>query len=155
MAQNFIGCERDQLFLMPSDPREWLPADHLVWTVLDAVAEMDLAAFYGAYRADGHGRPAYDPQMMVAPLLYAYARGNRSSRGIERACLENIAYRVITAHRAPDHSTAAEFRRHEDALAGLFGVVLCAGFCRSEHRRRGRQPPRLGSYNDLARAPMV
>jgi Transposase DDE domain/Transposase domain (DUF772) len=61
----------------------------------------------------------------VALLLYAYARGNRSSRGIERECREDIAYRVITANRVPDHSTIAEFRkRHETALSGLFGEVL-------------------------------
>jgi transposase len=86
---------------------------------------MDLGAFYGAYRVDGHGRPAYDPAMMVALLLYAYARGNRSSRGIERACVEDVACRVIAAHLVPDHSTLAEFRRrHELALADLFGEVL-------------------------------
>lgn len=101
----------------------------MVWTVLEAVREMDLDAFYGAYRADGHGRAAYDPSMMVALLLYAYARGNRSSRGIERECREDVAYRVIAANRVPDHSTIAEFRkRHEAALAGLFGDVL--GLCR-------------------------
>ena len=71
---------------MPPSLREWLPQDHLAWTILDAVLEMDLSAFYGSYRADGHGRPAYEPSMMVALLLYAYAHGNRSSRGIERAC---------------------------------------------------------------------
>jgi transposase len=129
MGQNFIGCERDQVFLLPPDPRDWLPEKHLVWTVIDAVAEMNLDRFYGVYRADGHGRPAYDPAMMVGLFLYAYACGNRSSRGIERACVENIAYRVITAHRVPDHSTIAEFRkRHEDAIAGLFGEVL--GLCK-------------------------
>ena len=129
MPQNFIGCERDQVFLLPPDPRDWLPEGHLVWTVLDAVSEMKLDAFYGAYRADGHGRPAYDPGMMVALLLFAYSQGNRSSRGIERSCVENIAYRVIAANRVPDHSTVAEFRkRHEDAIAGLFGEVL--GLCR-------------------------
>jgi transposase len=64
-----------------------------MWTVLDAVAELDLSAFYADYRADGHGRPACEPSMMVGLLLYAYARGNRSSRGIERACIENVAYR--------------------------------------------------------------
>ena len=70
-------------------------------------------------------RPAYDPSMMVGLLMYAYARGNRSSRGIERACVEDVAYRVIAANRAPDHSTIAEFRvRHEQALAELFGGVL-------------------------------
>ena len=67
--------------------------------------------------------------MMVALFLYAYARGNRSSRGIERECREDVAYRVIAANLVPDHSTIAEFRkRHEAALAGLFGEVL--GLCR-------------------------
>jgi transposase len=86
---------------------------------------MDLSDFYADYRADGHGRPAYDPRMMVALLLYAYARGNRSSRGIERECQEDVAYRVICSNLVPDHSTIAEFRRrHETALAELFSSVL-------------------------------
>ena len=110
---------------MPPSLKEWVPEDHLVWTVLEAVEAMDLSAFYAVYRADGHGRPAYEPSMMVALLLYAYARGNRSSRGIERECREDVAYRVIAANRVPDHSTIAEFcARHEMALAGLFGEVL-------------------------------
>ena len=125
MPQNFIECDREQVLLLPPSLRDWLPEDHLAWTTLGSVAEMDLAAFYGAYRADGHGRPAYEPAMMVALLLYAYARGNRSARGIERACVEDVAYRVIAANKAPDHSTIAEFRvRHEQALADLFGEVL-------------------------------
>src|SRR5947209_6033122 len=125
MTQNFIAANREQVLLLPPSLRDWLPEDHLVWTILDAVAEMNLDAFYGAYRADGHGRPAYEPSMMVALFLYAYARGNRSSRGIERACVEDVAYRVIAANHKPDHSTIAEFRkRHEAAIAGLFGEVL-------------------------------
>jgi transposase len=129
MPQNFIECGREQAFLMPPSLLEWVPEDHLVWTVVDAVAEMDLSGFYADYRSDGHGRPAYDPRMMVALLLYAYARGNRSSRGIERACVEDVAYRVICSNLVPDHSTIAEFRvRHEDALAELFTGVL--GLCR-------------------------
>ena len=125
MPQNFIGCDREQSFLLPPSLRDWVPAGHLVWTVLEAVEEMDLSSFYRAYRDDGHGRPAYDPAMMVALILYSYARGNRSSRGIERECVEDIAYRVICANLTPDHSTVAEFRkRHEAALAGLFGEVL-------------------------------
>ena len=76
MGQNFIACDREQSFLLPPDVREWLPEDHFAWFVLDAVAQMDLAAFYGAYRADGHGRAAFDPGMVVALLLYAYARGH-------------------------------------------------------------------------------
>jgi transposase len=128
MGQNFIACDREQSFLLPPDVREWLPEDHFAWFVLDAVAQMDLAAFYGAYRADGHGRAAFDPGMVVALLLYAYARGTRSSRAIERACQEDVAYRVIAANQVPDHTTLARFRqRHQDALAGLFGDVL--GLC--------------------------
>ena len=128
MPQNFIGCVREQAFLMPPSLLDWVPEDHLAWTILASVEEMDLGAFYADYRADGHGRPAYDPRMMVALLLYAYAKGNRSSRGIERACSEDVAYRVICSNHVPDHSTIAEFRvRHERALADLFGEVL--GLC--------------------------
>jgi transposase len=128
MATNFIGADREQVFLKPPSLREWVPEEHLVWTILDAVSELDLSAFYAAYRADGHGRPAYEPAMMVALLLYAYARGNRSSRGIERACVEDVAYRVVAGNLVPDHSTIADFRRrHEAALAELFSGVL--GLC--------------------------
>jgi transposase len=117
------------MLLMPPSLGEWLPEDHLVWTVLGAVDEMDLRRFEDGYRLGGAGRPAYDPAMMVAVLLYAYARGNRSSRGIERACWEDVAYKVITSMRTPDHSTIAEFRRqHEAEIAELFDDVL--GLCR-------------------------
>ena len=115
--------------LMPPDLTEWVPDDHVVWSILGAVDQMDLSAFYGAYRENGQGRAAYEPSMMVALLLHAYARGNRSSRGIERACREDVTYKLITAMRVPDHSTIAEFRRrHESELAELFDQVL--GLCR-------------------------
>ena len=65
MAQNFIGVDRDQVFLTSPSLRDWIVADHLVWTVLGSVEEMDLSGFYAAYRADAHGRPAYDPSMMA------------------------------------------------------------------------------------------
>ncbi len=114
---------------MPPDPRDWLPEGHLAWFVLASVEEMDLAAFYGSYRQDGWGRAAFEPSMMVSLLLYAYARGERSSRGIERRCVEDVAYRVIAAQQTPDHATIARFRvRHETALAELFSEVL--GLCR-------------------------
>src|SRR3954471_21341440 len=125
MAQSFIGCDRDQVLLMAPSLRDWLPADHLAWFVISAVEGMDLAAFYGVYRLDGQGRPAHEPAMMVALLVYAYARGQRSSRRIERACVEDVAFRVIAANGVPDHTTIARFRqRHQDALGGLFGDVL-------------------------------
>jgi transposase len=125
MAMNFLACDREQPFLMPPDPRDWLPEDHLAWFVLASVEEMDLSAFLAAYRRDGWGRAAFEPSMMVSLLLYAYARGERSSRGIERKCVEDVAYRVIAAQQKPDHATIARFRaRHEDALAELFSSVL-------------------------------
>src|SRR5207302_8658307 len=116
---------REQGFLLPPDVREWLPADHLAWFLIDAVAQMDLSAFYAAYRADGHGRAAYEPSLMVTLVLYAFATGVRSSRAIERHCRQDVAYRVITGNLVPDHATIARFvARHEQALADLFGEVL-------------------------------
>jgi transposase len=91
MGAGFIGGDREQVFLLAPSVGDWVLEGHLVWMVLDAVGELDLSAFYAGYRADGHGRPAYEPSMMVALLLYAYARANRSSRGIERACVEDVA----------------------------------------------------------------
>ena len=129
MAQNFIEGRREQGFLLPPDVREWLPADHLAWFVIDAVAEMDLSAFYAAYRADGHGRAAYEPSLMVALILYAFATRVRSSRAIECHCRQDVAYRVITGNLVPDHATIARFIcRHEGALAELFSeaLKLCA-----------------------------
>jgi hypothetical protein len=75
MPQNFIACDREQDLLLPPSLREWLPEDHLAWFVLDAVAALDLEPFYAAYRRDGWGAAAHDPQMMVALLVYAYAIG--------------------------------------------------------------------------------
>ena len=129
MGQRFVACDREQPFLIPPDVREWLPPRHLAWFVIDAVAEMALDAFYAAYRIDGRSRPACDPVMMVALLLYAYARGIRSSRVIERACDEDVAFRVLAAQQQPDHATIARFvERHEHAIAGLFGEVLTLRF---------------------------
>src|SRR4051794_41499728 len=71
------------------------------------------------------GRAAYEPSVMLALLLYCWARGTGSSRAIERACVEDVACRVIAAHQRPDHATIARFvERHERALADLFGEVL-------------------------------
>jgi transposase len=129
MAQNFVPVDRDQLMLMPPSMAEWLPEDHLVWFVLDVVDEFDLSAFVARYRADGRGGAAYHPAMMVALLVYAYAVGERSSRSIERRCVEDVAFRVAAANQAPDHATIARFRAaHQEALGGLFAqvLVLCA-----------------------------
>jgi transposase len=128
MAREFVGVDRGQLLLMPPSLTEWLPGNHLVWRVLGAVEQMDLKRFEQAYRLGAAGRPAYDPQVM-ASLLFAYARGCRSSRMIERACWEDVAFKVIAGIRTPDHCTIAEFRRrHEAEIAELFDDVL--GLCK-------------------------
>jgi hypothetical protein len=119
MAQNFIACDREQVLLLAPSVRDWLPDDHLALFVIDAVAQLDLEAFYGSYRRDGHGRAAHDPSMMVALLLYAYARGQRSSRLIERDCVENVAYRVITANQARSRDDRAVRPAPRDGDRGL------------------------------------
>jgi transposase len=125
MGQNFIESRREQGFLLPPDVRDWLPDDHLAWFVIDAVGEMDLSGFYAAYRADGHGRAAYEPSTMVALILYAFSTDVHSSRRIECHCRQDVAYRVITGNLVPDHATIARFiDRHQRALAGLFTEVL-------------------------------
>ncbi len=111
--------------MLPPDVRDWLPADRLAWFVIDAVGRMDLSAFYGAYRADGHGRAAYEPSSMVTLVLYAFSTDVRSSRAIERHCRQDVAYRVISGNVVPDHATIARFIvRHQGALADLFSEVL-------------------------------
>jgi transposase len=125
MPQNFIDCDREQAFLMPPSLRDWLPEDHLAWFVIETVGRLDLQSFYAAYRSDGHGRAAYEPSMMVSLVLYAYCTNERSSRGIERRCRQDIAYRVITGNVVPDHATIARFiRRHQQSLGELFTSVL-------------------------------
>jgi transposase len=101
--------------------REWLPADHLVWFLLDVVERLDLEAFRARHRLGGVGREAYDPQMLLALLIYAYAVGERSSRQIQRLCGTDVAFRVICAQDVPDHTTIARFRQ---AHVGLFDDVF-------------------------------
>lgn len=117
--------DRTQRFLLPPDMREWLPADHEVLFVIDMVAVLDLREFEAAYRLGGVGRRAYHPRMMVALLLYAYAVGLESSRAIERACRESVAFRVVCANQPPDHTAIARFRAtHQEALKALFVQAL-------------------------------
>lgn len=118
-------CDREQGWLMPPDVRDWLPEGHLAWFVLDVVERLDLEAIFETYRSGGWGRPAHDPRMMVGLVVYSYSVGERSSRRIERRCVEDVAFRVIAANQAPDHTTIARFRaRHARALADLFVEVL-------------------------------
>lgn len=128
MSVNVREADREQLFLLPPSVRDWLPEEHLVFFMLDVVAELDLGDFYASYRDDGRGGATYDPAMMLGVLLYAYCTGERSSRRIERRLVEDVAYRVLAANQFPDHATVARFRRrHRDAIAALFVQVL--GLC--------------------------
>lgn len=125
MAYNFVPCDRSQPFLMPPSLDDWLAKDHLARFVISVVDTLDLSAFHARRRSDGWGRAAYDPRMVVALLIYAYATGARSSRLIERRCCEDIAFRYITANHAPDHATIARFAKdHEQELADLFDQAL-------------------------------
>ncbi|WP_116999884.1 transposase [Desertimonas flava] len=125
MAFGYRRVDRDQLFLLPPDVREWLPEDHLVWLIVDVVERIDTSRLHERHPNDGVGRRAYDPDMLLALLLYAYCTGQRSSRKIERLCEVDVAYRVICANDAPDHTTIARFRQvHQEHAEALFVEVL-------------------------------
>src|SRR3990170_1098738 len=125
MAQNFLSCDREQAMLLPVNVADWVPEGHLARFVVEVVERLDLTAFYAVYRTDGSGRPAHDPAMMVALVLYNYAVGVRSSRAIERRCVEDVACRFVAANRVPDHVTINRFRgRFQEPLSGLFAQVL-------------------------------
>ena len=105
--------------------REWLPADHVVWFLLETVEALDTNAFHVGRRLGGVGTAGYDPDMLLALLIYAYCLGVRSSRQIERRCATDVAFRVLCAQDVPDHATIARFRaEHEDTFAVLFTQVL-------------------------------
>jgi transposase len=129
MGQNFVTAERDQLFLLPPDARDWLPGRHLAWAVLEAAGELEMAPFTAWYRADGQGRPAYHPRLMAGLVMYCYCKGIRSSRAIEMATWDDVGARVICGNRHPDHATVARFvTHHETAVKGLLvqSLVACA-----------------------------
>ncbi len=125
MAYFYVGGDRDQLLLMPVSMRDWLEEDHLGWFVIDVVEQIDTAAFHARHPNDGPGRPAYNPDMMLALLFYAYGTGLRSSRRIEAACRTDAAFRVICGGGTPDHATIARFLvDHQAAIEAVFVDVL-------------------------------
>ena len=115
-----------QTSLLPASPSDWLSADHQVYFLLDLVDELDLSAIViPAQSKDPRGEKGFDPRMMTLLLLYAYCAGIVSSRRIERACYEDLAFRVLTGNQQPDHSRISEFRRRNlEALSGLFVQIL-------------------------------
>lgn len=126
MPKTFRPWQPEQTTLLPPSPSDWLSDDHQVYFLLDLVDELDLSAILiPAQAKDPRGEKGFDPRMMTLLLLYAYCLGIVSSRRIERACYEDLAFRVLTANQQPDHSRISEFRRRNlDALKGLFVQIL-------------------------------
>lgn len=126
MAFAYRPVDRDQVFLLPPSLRDWLPPEHLVWFVLDVVDRLDTTAFHRSRRRqDPRGAAAYDPDVLLAVLIYAYARGVRSSRQIARLCEVDVAFMVACGQDAPSHQTLSRFvAETESAVTSLFGQVL-------------------------------
>lgn len=126
MSRIYLSYDPEQKLLLPPDLRDWLPEGHLALFISDMVDELDLSAIVRSYESgDGRGRPPYHPLMMVKLLLYGYCIGKVSSRKLEQATHEEVAFRVLACNQHPDHDSIAEFRkRHLGELAGLFVQVL-------------------------------
>jgi len=126
MGKNFRPCDLDQMYLLPPSLQDWLPENHLARFIADVSGHLDLQPIYAVYEErEGRGQAAYDPRMMVRLLLYGYCIGRRSSRQIEKATYDDVAFRYLAADQHPDHDTIAAFRQeHLASLAGLFAQVL-------------------------------
>jgi transposase len=126
MSKQFRNCDLNQAYLLPPSLQDWLPEGHLARFVADLVETLDLSALYAQYEeGDGRGLAAYDPRMMVRLLIYGYCRGVASSRRMERATQEDVAFRYLAADQHPDHDTIADFRKqHLANLGRLFVQVL-------------------------------
>ena len=120
---NFRPIDRDTGYLLPPSVDEWLPEQHLARFVVEVVDGLDLSAMSGSYR--GSGSKSYHPALLLGLLVYGYATGVFSSRKIERATYDSVAFRFIAANEHPDHDTIAAFRRRfiKD-IEGLFVQVL-------------------------------
>ena len=129
MSRPWVGSDGvGQVALLAVDPRDLLPAGHLVWDVLARVGELDLSVFRAAYRADGRGHPPYDPAMMLALILYCRSKKLSSSRQIAAACHDDLGARVITGNRFPDRSAVDRFlKTHAVALRQLLVQTLRLG----------------------------
>jgi transposase len=124
---NFRDVDRQTGFLLPPSVDEWLPQRHLARFVVEVIEGLDLRALVGSYR--GSGSPSYHPSMLLGLLVYGYATGVFSSRKLERATYDSVAFRFIAANDHPDHDTIATFRRRFlKEIEGLFvKVLLLAG----------------------------
>src|SRR5208282_2930848 len=123
MSGRFVSVDRDTAYLLPPSVQEWLPENHLARFVVEMVEGLDLGGITSAY--EGRGSDAFHPAMMVALLFYGYATGVFSSRKLERATYDSVAFRYLAANRHPDHDTIAHFRkRFLTELSALFVEIL-------------------------------
>jgi len=106
---NFRPIDRDTGFLLPPSVDEWLPERHLARFVVEVIGELDLRSMTGSYR--GSGEASYHPELLLGLIVYGYATGVFSSRKLERASYDSVAFRFIAANEHPDHDTIAAFRR--------------------------------------------
>ena len=120
---NFRPIDRDTGFLLPPSVDEWLPERHLARFVVEVIDGLDLRAMSGSYR--GSGSASYHPALLLGLLVYGYATGVFSSRKLERASYDSVAFRFVAANEHPDHDTIATFRRRFlGEIEGLFVQVL-------------------------------
>jgi transposase len=125
MAKSYRPYLPEQDLLLPQNPRDWLPEDHLAHFVSDVVDELDLSAIESVYEKEERGQPPYHPRMMTKILLYGYCVGVFSSRQIQKKLVEDVGFRVLAAGNEPDFRTISDFRKlHLEALQGLFDQVL-------------------------------
>jgi transposase len=125
MGKTFRSYDLNQRLLLPPDLRDWLRDDHLALYVSDVVEQLDLSEILNSYEEELRGRPPYHPVLMVKLLIYGYCTGRMSSRKIEQATYDDVAFRVLACNQHPDHDSIAEFRkRHLQALSSLFLQVL-------------------------------
>lgn len=123
MAARFVNIDHDTPLLFPPDLRDWVPADHMVHFIMDAVAALDLSA--ARINDRGTGSAQYPPSMMLALLIYSYSTGIFSSRKIQTATYENVATRYLCADTHPDHDSICKFRReNKELLSSTFHQVL-------------------------------
>ena len=123
MAARFVNIDRDTPMLLPCDLRDWVPADHIVHFILDAVAQVPMEAFHVNWK--GSGDAQYPPRLLLALLIYSYATGRSSSRAIEAATYSDVIVRYVCANTHPDHDTICAFRtRNRDAFKAAFVQVL-------------------------------
>jgi len=119
MSGRFVNVDRDTPYLLPPSVQDWLPENHLARFVVEIVDRLNLSELNSGYR--GRGSEAFPPSMMVALLFYGYATGVFSSRQLERATYDSVAFRYVAGNRHPDHDTIANFRkRFLKELGALF-----------------------------------